>query len=701
MKHGRTRFLSQRVSLWRVFFTAVVLGTMVFGAATIWVVLDVKQDLEASLPSVEILSREEGRRITRILSSDGKLVATLFKRNYKPVSYDQLGENVVHALTAIEDRRFFEHDGVDYRAVMRAALSNVMSGTIEQGASTITMQLARHLYLSDERSYERKILEVLLARKIEQSYDKKEILTLYLNEVYFGSGAHGIGAAANRYYGKAPSGLSVDQAALVAGLIQSPTYLNPLINHRGARHRQIEVLTAMRDLDHITDLEFRQAVSRATREDFRHVSSGQPMLKYPYFTSYAAHKLLEELGEKSVYAGGLTVRTTLDREMQDRVQFILRDVIESQGSRYNVHTAAAVVIENETGYIRALVGGLRWRPDDQFNRAWQAERQAGSAFKPFVYTAALELGYTQDSILNDKATSYKIDEGNGRTTTWTPKNNDGSERAVVPLRDALRLSLNQATVDLSFRIGLSRLIDLAQRMGIESRLPRVPSLALGTGTVTPLEMAQAYTVFPNEGLKRETTSLVLVTDPSGQKISDHRYAWSHQATSPEVAQQMTDMLRRVVLSGTGTGALLSGLDVAGKTGTTDGFRDAWFVGFTPRYTVAVWMGNDDNSPTWQLYGGSLPATAWRKIVESLDHGKQRRFHFLAGTPQHVQYCTQSHKRASAHCKKTTTVDFRATPPSSPECTSCEVKPPRPFKFDITGPDLLEVRLDYPTTVEQP
>ncbi|MCA9779832.1 MAG: transglycosylase domain-containing protein, partial [Candidatus Eremiobacteraeota bacterium] len=328
MKKGRTRFLSRRISFFRIFFTVVLLSLLMFGVGAAWTAHTVKKDLEATLPSVEKLEQTEGRKITRILSSDGQLIATLFKENYKPVTHDELGENIVNAVVAIEDRRFFEHDGVDYRGVARAAVGNALAGEIEQGASTITMQLARHLYLSDERSYERKIREALLARKIEQEFPKQAILTRYLNEVYFGSGANGIGAAASRYYGTTPDKLTVSQAALLAGLIQSPTYLNPLTNHQGARHRQVQVLTAMRDQNYISSEQYRKAIFEATHEDFRRASSGQPMLKYPYFSSYVASQLVEEQGEEAVYSGGLTVQTTLQRDVQTKVQNVLRDVIQ-------------------------------------------------------------------------------------------------------------------------------------------------------------------------------------------------------------------------------------------------------------------------------------------------------------------------------------------------------------------------------------
>lgn len=658
------------------------------------------RDLQASLPSIEELDKTQSIKTTRILSADGKLVATLFRENFKPVAYDEMGENIVNAVIAIEDRRFLDHGGVDFRGVARAAVGNLMSGQIEQGASTITMQLARHLYLSDERSYERKVREALLAQKMEEKYGKEEILERYLNEVYFGSGAIGIGAAASRYYGTTPKNLTVAQSAMLAALIQSPSFLNPLTNHQGARHRQVQVLTAMRDLRFITPKQFREALDEATAEDFKHSTAGQPMLKYPYFTSYVAKQLVDSQGEELVYQGGLTVRTTLDRALQSKVQSILRETVQADGPHYGVKSAAAVVIENETGRIRAMVGGLEWRSGDQFNRAWQAQRQPGSTFKPLLYAAALELGYNQNSVLRDKAVKLTIDEGNGRTRTWTPINSDGTERGEIPMREALRLSRNQATIDLSTRVGIPRLVDLAERFGIESELPNVPSLALGTGVVTPLEMAEAYTVLANQGVKRESTPILTVTDPNGRLLSNKKQTWSYQATSPEVATQTTDMLRRVVLNGTGRAAHVPNLDTVGKTGTTDSYKDAWFIGYTPRYTICVWMGNDDNTPTYRLYGGSLPAQAWRRIALSLNHDGAERFDFLAAKPHKVKYCRITRQLAGESCSKTEAVQFRSEPPRSGTCDICLKT--RRFKFspgddtDTLQRDVLDVAPDYPT-----
>ena len=721
MKHGRPRFLSQRISFWRVLLSSLTLVTLALATSVAWLVHSVRGDIELSLPSVAELGRDKERRITKILSADGELVATLYREHYKPVKLEDLGDNMRRAVIAIEDKRFYEHDGVDYRGIARAAWGNLRSGSIQEGASTITMQLARKLYLSDERSYERKIKEALLAQKIEDNFGKDEILERYLNEVYFGSGAHGVGSAASRYYGKAPKELSVAESALLAGLIQSPTHLSPLSNLRGARHRQVQVLSAMRDQDFLTSQEHHEALQEAKLEDFNEAAptAGQPILKYPYFTSFAAKSLVESLGEDTVYDGGLTVTTTLDRQMQSKAQSILQQTLSAQGGRYGVRNGAVVVIENRTGHLKALVGGVDWNTGDRFNRAWQAERQAGSTFKPILYAAALERGATQDTILLDKKKTIQVDQGNGRFTEWTPLNSDGREYGKIAMRDALRLSKNQATVSLLDFVGLPWLIDAAQRFGVESQLPRVPSLALGSGVVTPLEMTETYSTFANQGVYRKSTSVLKVENAQGRVMTDKRHTWSRQATTPEVARQLTDMLARAVQQGTGGAARVAGIDMAGKTGTTDSFRDAWFIGYTPKYTVGVWMGNDDNSPTRYLYGGELPAIVWRKVVATLDHRGERKFPYFNENPTKVLYCKISHRVAQSQCEKTTTVSYYVTPPPTAKCAQCkavvvksksgkkaeskpskaaELAPIKALEPELEVVDILDLEPDYPVAL---
>lgn len=624
--------------------------------------LALKSSLQADLPEHPILVGHHPAGITRVLSYDGRLVATLFRENRKPLELEDMGDTVVDALLSVEDHRFRQHSGVDWRAVARAAWSNLWSGQVQEGASTLTMQLARRLYLNQDRTLWRKGQEALLAARMETLYSKDEILAAYLNEMDFGGGAYGVGAASSRLFGKPPSRLSVAEAALLIGLLQSPTYLNPATNPEGAIKRQHQVLARMHELGRLSAPQYRLALAEPM--SFRGLAERQtPMLKYPYFTTFAISSLAAEIGEASLYREALTVRTTLDIEAQRLVERVLAEALRNEGPGAGVAQGAIVVIDNETGSLRAMAGGAHWSLHDQFNRAWQARRQAGSSFKPFLYTAALENGYQPFTPVLDAAVPQSAWQN------WTPVNSDGRGLGTIPLRQALAMSRNQAAANLMAGLGPHAVTELCARFGFLSDLPEVPSLALGSGAVTPLEMACAYTVFANEGWLVETHPIIDAVSSSGRRLVDHRHPWLSQSTSPEVAAQMTDLLMGVVSQGTGLAASLPGISVAGKTGTTDGYRDAWFVGFTPGYTVAVWMGNDDNSPTRGLYGGALPARLFRRVMAGLPQPR-RHFGFLDRQPTELALCARSHAMARQGCRQTYTVATYLPVQEAGYCQQC-------------------------------
>lgn len=630
-------------------------------------VLSLKESLEAGLPEHPSLTGHHSTGVTRVLSNDGQLVATLFHETRKPLPLDEMGDNVVRALICVEDHRFYEHHGVDWRGVARAAYGNLRSGKVEEGASTLTMQLARHLYLGQERTLWRKGQEALLARRMEESASKDEILAAYLNEMYFGGGAYGVGAASSRLFGKPPSKLSVAQAALLVGLLQSPTYLNPATNPAGALARQREVLERMRDLGQLDWQTYNLALAEPMH--FKGLPERvTPMLKHPYFTSFAITTLANEIGETTLYRESLTVRTTLDVSTQRLVERTLANALKTEGPAAGVKSGAVVVIDNETGSLRAMAGGGGWSRHDQFNRAWQARRQAGSSFKPFLYTAALEHGYQPFTPVLDAPQEQAAWGG------WAPVNSDGRGLGVMPLREALAMSRNQAAANIMACLGPQTLTELCGRFGFISDLPEVPSLALGSGAVTPLEMANAYSAFANGGWLVESHSVVDAVTSSGRRLVDHRHPWLTQATTPQVAAQMTDLLMGVVSHGTGTAAALPGVSVAGKTGTTDGFRDAWFVGFTPSYTVAVWMGNDDNTPSNGLYGGALPAEVFRRVMSGLPQPKSH-FAFLDQKPTQLTLCARSHALARAGCRQTYNVTTYLPVRDATLCGECPLPQP--------------------------
>lgn len=636
--------------------------------------------LEQRLPSVKSLSGSHPQGVTRVLSSDGKLVATLYRENRTPLKRGAIGDNVVKALLSIEDHRFYQHHGVDWKGVARAAFRNLGSGDVGEGASTLTMQLARHLYLDSSVTWKRKVQEALLARRIESIATKDEILVSYLNEVYFGAGAYGVGAASSRFFRKPPTDLSLAESALLVGLLQSPTFLNPIRDPDAAKSRQHEVLLRMRDLGTITEAQYDRALTESNSMSFAHLPEHTvPMLKYPYFTTFAIAKLSSEVGEEALYKNSLTVRTTLDLKAQQAAELILKDVLATRGGQMGVTTGAVVVVENETGYVRAMVGGDDWTDKNQFNRAWQAHRQPGSTFKPFVYATALESGYQPFSLILDAPLNSDTLAG----STWRPANYDGRGLGLIPLREALAQSRNQATAQLMAQVGPSSVSELAHRFGIESDLPEVPSLALGSGVVTPLEMASAYTVFANNGWLVENHAVIDVVSNSGKRVVDHQHPWIRQASTSSVAAQMTDLLLGVVDHGTGQNAKIPGLSVAGKTGTTDANKDAWFVGFTPTYTVAVWMGNDDNTPTSGLYGGSLPAEVFRRVMSSL-YQKKTHFDSLSQSATKLTLCGRSHQLAGPYCSTSYLTTTYLPVDAAVACRSCYRSYPRGTQTVYSG-----------------
>jgi len=631
------------------------LAVLVAGGAAVLVVLKTYSE---DLPDVSGLRTYEPSETTRIFSADGQLIATLFKENRTWTPLEDISPNMKKAILAIEDSRFYEHRGVDPVGVARAGMDLLRSGgQIRQGASTITMQLARNLFLSPDQSFARKIREALLALQIEKTFAKDEILELYLNQVYFGAGAYGVQAAADVYFNVKARDLSVVQAAIIAGLPASPSNYSPLVDERAARIRAIEVLTRMVTLESIDQKQYREALAQLqkglkyankNREEFQ-------VLKVPYFTTYVIKDLYSRYDEDLLYRGGLRIYTTVDLKLQQQAEAILRRDVANYANWYNATNAASVVIENKTGYIRAMVGGVGWSRKNQFNRAWQARRQPGSSFKVFVYTTAIEAGYSPDTVIPDSPVTYQMGAGE----TWSPKNSDGRFMGSIPMRTALQYSRNVVAVRLLTLVGAERVIEYAYRMGIRERLEPNLSLALGSASVSPLEMASAFSVFPNAGLRVQPTGVKIIYDSEGNVVEDHTFPSQEEVLSESTAFTMCEMLRNAVENGTGTGAILSGRPVAGKTGTTDDHRDGWFVGFTPQFTTAVWVGNDNFSRMWHVFGGDVAAPLFRQIMEVAHKGLPvAQFGQTRGGQVSVLMCSESKKRANAKCPTTYKEYFR-------------------------------------------
>ncbi len=545
----------------------------------------------------------------------GQLVGRRGIMHDDKVSFQDLPDNLIHAVIATEDRRFFEHFGIDVIGTLRALTVNARSDSVRQGGSSITQQLAKNLFLSNQRTLERKINEAYLAIWLEYRLPKREILRLYLDRAYLGGGAFGVQAAAEFYFGKSVRDLSLAEAAMIAGLFKAPTKFAPHINLPAARARANDVLNNMVEAGYLTEGEIYPALRNpATPVDRNRDVDPDWYLDYAYDE---VKKLSEanKLGEDRV----LTVRTALDSNLQKRADATIEDQLRQHGPAYHAKQAAMVVME-PLGALRAMIGGRDYG-ESQFNRATDALRQPGSSFKPFVYLTALMTG-------KFKPTTIVVDApiciGN-----WCPHNYGGSYAGSLPLVNALARSLNTVAVRLSIaigdgspRAGRAKIVDTARRMGLTTPLTDTVSLPIGAAEVTVIDMASAYCVFANGGLRVPPYSAVEIANSRGEVIYRHDRDGPRprQVINPDTIVTMDSMLMQVVLAGTGKRAQLDNIEVAGKTGTTNGYKDAWFIGFTGNYVGAVWFGNDDDTPMEKMTGGTLPAGTWHEVMQYAHQG---------------------------------------------------------------------------------
>lgn len=546
---------------------------------------------------------------TRIFAYDGELIASLYRENRQIVPLAEIPAVLQRAVIAIEDERFYSHRGVDFRGIARAMWRNLRKGELLEGGSTITQQVARMLFLSQERVISRKAAEMVLAVEIERRLTKDEILERYLNQVYFGQGAHGVEMASRVYFGKPVREIMLPEAAMLAGLIRAPSVYSAPQNSALAKRQQGVVLSRMEAVGYISG----EAAAAARSAPMRLVPSsnaGLVGIRAPYFVSFILNRLLETYGEDLVYKGGLQVHTTLDLKAQAAAEKAVRAGLETaKRRRLNMGQAALVAVDAQSGAVRAMIGGADFA-QSQFNRAWQARRQPGSAFKVFVYTAATANGIPPTRLLENAPITYKI----VGAPDWSPKNYDGKYSEPVTLRRALERSINIPAARMVYELGPERVIEIARAMGIESPLQPHLSLALGSWDVTPLEMASAFAALANGGVRLHPLAITKVTDPRGKVLEEHRPR-RQAAIPPEVAYVVTDLLKGVVERGTGTAAAI-GRPAAGKTGTTDDYRNAWFVGYTPHLSAAVWVGNDDNTPMNRVVGGGIPAEVWSAFMKT-------------------------------------------------------------------------------------
>ncbi|MBL8583537.1 MAG: penicillin-binding protein [Rhizobiaceae bacterium] len=554
----------------------------------------------AKMPSATTWAIPDRPPNVKIVAVDGSLVANRGMTGGEAVGLHEMSPYIPEAVMAIEDRRFYSHFGIDPLGLARAMVENVFSGRVNQGGSTITQQLAKNLFLKPDRTVERKVQEVLLALWLEQKHSKDQILEMYLNRVYFGSGAYGVEAASRRYFGKSARDVSLAEAALLAGLLKAPSRLSPARDPKAAEARAQLVLAAMRDQDLISGKEFAHA-------------KDAPAARAPaYWTGsehYVADRVMEELPDLIGEVGAdVIVDTTIDLTLQKLAEASIRRLIAEEGAKLDVTQGALVSIDN-SGAVRAMVGGADYA-NSQFDRAAEARRQPGSAFKPFVFLAALEQGRTPDSVRNDAPI---------RIGKWTPENYHGKYYGKVTLTTALAKSLNSVAAQLAMEVGPATVVETAHRMGIESKLEANTSIALGTSEVTPLELTAAYVPFANGGYRPDVHIVQRVTTASGEVLYENTGGSVTRVLKPEIVGMMNAMMRETLKDGTARKAAF-GWPAAGKTGTSQNSRDAWFVGYTANLTTGVWFGNDDGRPMKKVTGGALPAQAWHEFMLAAHEG---------------------------------------------------------------------------------
>ena len=569
-------------------FVAALWCFIIFGMLMLW--------YASELPSITKSMVFERRPTVIIKADDGSIVDRYGDIKGEIVDVKDLPPHVVNAVLAIEDRRFYNHFGMDLKGIARAFVVNIMRGGFVQGGSTLTQQLAKNLFLSRERTIKRKIQELMLAFQLESELTKDEILSAYLNRVYLGGGAYGVDAAANVYFNKSAKELNIKEAATIAGLLKAPSRYSPSANPTLSAERTKVVLQAMVDAGYATEEEIAH-YKKMPPSPRRKPSSGDSVR---YYTDYIVSQLEDLIG---VVDSDIVVETTLDKDIQQEMEEAMTKAVLQYGPSHNVEQGAGVFLRLD-GAVVALMGGKDYGMSE-FNRVTDSVRQPGSSFKPFVYLTAIENGWTLNSLIVDE----KIETGRYR-----PQNFGHEYYGEVTLYEALTLSLNTVSVNLMREVGPEAVIGMARRLGITADLEPNLSLALGSSGVPMLQMVTAYAALGRGGTVVEPYSIKRVLDKEGKVLYERTPPTkARQVVSRSDVAQLTAMMQSVIQNGTGQGAAIP-YPAAGKTGTSQDFRDAWFIGFTGKYAGAVWFGNDDNTPTKRLTGGSAPARVWKEVM---------------------------------------------------------------------------------------
>jgi penicillin-binding protein 1A len=639
--------------LFAAFLVTLSLATWTAAGASAWFVRGIITGLpgEADLREIGTMAQS-----TALLDVHGRPAFTIFKEQRIEVPLERISPNLVDAILAIEDQRFYDHGGLDIVRIAGAAWTNLREGRAVQGGSTLTQQLARQSFLTSEKTLRRKLKEVVLATRIESEFDKKRILELYLNKVYFGDGLYGVEAASLGYFGKHASEVDIAEAALLAGLVKSPSTYAPTVNLERASARRDVVLQAMRSAGVIDAAVFEQAMAQPVelRDALRKEEAyGQ------YFKEEVRKQLVERFGWERVYQGGLIVHTTLDLELQKvaeaEVVRGLEEIEQRQRRRESEADGplqgALVAMDPHTGEVRAMVGGRDFGAS-RFNRATQAQRQPGSAFKPFVYAAALERGFSPATLLTGLNDPLETPEGE-----WVPEDEHSSGSSMT-MRTALRTSSNRAAVRMLREVGIPPAVRYAERLGVGS-VPGVWSMALGSGEVTLLSMTAAFATFANEGMRPSPSLVRRVETVDGEVLLDSGAA-PQRAVSEATAYLMTHMLTDVVNGGTAAGVRRVGFtgQAAGKTGTTNDYRDAWFIGYTPALVTGVWVGYDmPRTIIREGYAGRLAVPIWGRFMKAAARDQKKGDWFTPPrTVTTATICRLSGRLATSDCRNATTID---------------------------------------------
>ena len=575
-----------------IFASAIMAATLLLLLTIIYAV---------DLPDVNSFFDIKKNRHVTLIDERGQVIASQGEMRSNYTTYEELPPHLIEALLATEDRRFFDHFGIDLIGMLRALYRNTMAGSKLQGGSTITQQLAKIAFLSPEKTFKRKIQEFLLALYLEHRFDKQQIITAYLNRVYLGSGVFGIDAASHFYFNKNPHSLTILESAVLVGMLKAPTRYSPLLNLEASEQRAKQILLNMEDAGYITKRQLKPLLDEKLA-----LKANRDLLKSSYFAGFAFDQINSLFPDTGV---DLIAKVTVNQTLQNFTQNIIKQYVNKYGANKNFSQGAALILD-ERGKIISMVGGTDFSKSP-FNRAYQSKRLAGSAFKTIVYVDALMNGYTPNDKMVDKPLKYK---------NWTPRNNSRKFYGELSLRDAFARSINTIPIQLTAILGVKSIIHLANEMGITSPLPNDLTIALGTGEVSMLELATAYSVITNDGYLIEPYGILEVVDKQGE-ILFQKNDEQTKILSNNVSSDIKSMMLSAVNEGSGNNAFIEGEAIGGKTGTSQENKDAWFVGFIGGYTIAIWLGNDDNSPMKEVGGSSYPALIFREIALELINTK--------------------------------------------------------------------------------